>query len=207
MSRIIFNGHNPKWLHGTCEDSGPDFDTCHIHVEFLPLYGLIFSLSCVKPGVELDDPCGSFPTLNILWFCKMGMGFCKLWQSLNFESVASRGLKASVLYHPGLCSVSLGRMPDILNFCFIREVCLGLSLWTCVAFMVINFNTSTPVYLQRCKNMVGSKAFDFAFGWTQNPALWGKKECWVCSARSSFLQDALWIFSTKRKEKGNFTPM
>lgn len=58
----------------------------------------------------------------------MGTGFCNTGQSLNFESVASRGLKASALYHPNLYSVSLGRMPDILNVYFIREVCLGMIL-------------------------------------------------------------------------------
>lgn len=33
--------------------------------------------SCVKPGIGLNDPYGSFPTWNVLWFydlCQWGMG-------------------------------------------------------------------------------------------------------------------------------------
>lgn len=57
-----------------------------------------------------------------------GTEFCNAGQSLDFGSVASRGLKASAFYHPDLSSVYLGRMPDILNLCFIREVRLGIIL-------------------------------------------------------------------------------
>ena len=32
-------------------------------------YGLNFVWFCVEPGVGFDDPCGSLPTWDILWFC------------------------------------------------------------------------------------------------------------------------------------------
>jgi len=45
--------------------------------------GLISGWSSVKPGVGLDDPCGSFPTQDILWFYQdrghMKPGHTKHW--------------------------------------------------------------------------------------------------------------------------------
>lgn len=81
----------------------------------------------MEPGVGLDDPCGSLPTWifydSMKWECDSS--------SCDYHRILKE-LPAEVLklhfYHPKPYSVSLERMSGILNFCFIREVCLGLSL-------------------------------------------------------------------------------
>lgn len=43
-------------------------EACGRHLQ---TYGLTFGWCCVEPRAGLDDPYGSLPTWNILWFCML----------------------------------------------------------------------------------------------------------------------------------------